>query len=254
MSILIESSQVTGERFSGTISTRNWREIGVDGVDKNLWGSAGLRWIHVGRNWRHPTITRRERQPRKMKTNAAVPVSHSNANARIDRKSKFPIYPFENEISKRENRREGKKSEGESKEKGKVPRKTFLSHPWKTSKRTTVGNRVPQIFIPRREEKTFYVLEQSEKENVARGELFSSLFSRLRSSLRSLITTFLWQCRGTILPSLSSPLLHLFSRAADTLNVDIHWRNVYVTSRTNKRANKRNEFEIEFTEFQILLR
>lgn len=83
MSILIESSQVTGERFSGTISTRNWREIGVDGVDKNLWGSAGLRWIHVGRNWRHPTITRRERQPRKMKTNAAVPVSHSNANARI---------------------------------------------------------------------------------------------------------------------------------------------------------------------------
>lgn len=62
-----------------------------------------------------------------MKTNAAVPVSHSNANARIDRKSKFPIYPFENEISKRENR---KKSEGESKEKGKVPRKTFLSfHP-----------------------------------------------------------------------------------------------------------------------------
>lgn len=134
MSILIESSQVTGERFSGTISTRNWREIGVDGVDKNLWGSAGLRWIHVGRNWRHPTITRRERQPRKMKTNAAVPVSHSNANARIDRKSKFPIYPFENEISKRENRREGKKSEGESKEKGKVPRKTFLSfHPWKTN-------------------------------------------------------------------------------------------------------------------------
>lgn len=61
---------------------------------------------------------------------SAVPVSHSNANARIDRKSKFPIYPFENEISKRENRREGKKSEGESKEKGKVPRKTFLSfHP-----------------------------------------------------------------------------------------------------------------------------
>lgn len=117
MSILIESSQVTGERFSGTISTRNWREIGVDGVDKNLWGSAGLRWIHVGRNWRHPTITRRERQPRKMKTNAAVPVSHSNANARIDRKSKFPIYPFENEISKRENRREEKKSNRKRKEK-----------------------------------------------------------------------------------------------------------------------------------------
>lgn len=251
MSILIESSQVTGERFSGTISTRNWREIGVDGVDKNLWGSAGLRWIHVGRNWRHPTITRRERQPRKMKTNAAVPVSHSNANACIDRKSKFPIYPFENEISKRENRREGKKSEGESKESS-SQNFSFLS-PLKNKQTDNCWKSSPLNFYPTARI-TFYVFEQSEKENVARGELFSSLFSRLRSSLRSLITTFLWQCRGTILPSLPSSLLHLFSRAADTLNVDIHWRNVYVTSRTNKRANKRNEFEIEFTEFQILLR
>lgn len=182
---------------------------------------------------------------------SAVPVSHSNANTRIDRKSKFPIYPFENEISKRENRREGKKSEGESKESS-SQNFSFLS-PLKNKQTDDSWKSSPSNFYPTARI-TFYVFEQSEKENVARGELFSSLFSRLRSSLRSLITTFLWQCRGTILPSLPSSLLHLFSRAADTLNVDIHWRNVYVTSRTNKRANKRNEFEIEFTEFQILLR
>lgn len=129
---------------------------------------------------------------------------------------------------------------------------SFLS-PLKNKQTDNCWKSSPSNFYPTARI-TFYVFEQSEKEYVARGELFSSLFLRLRSSLRSLITTFLWQRRGTILPSLPSSLLHLFSRAADTLNVDIHWRNVYVTSRTNKRANKRNEFEIEFTEFQILLR
>lgn len=185
-----------------------------------------------------------------MKTNAAVPVSHSNANACIGNRNFRSIH---SKMKFRSARIEEKgKNRIERERKSSSQNFSFLS-PLKNKQTDNCWKSSPSNFYPTARI-TFYVFEQSEKENVARGELFSSLFSRLRSSLRSLITTFLWQCRGTILPSLPSSLLHLFSRAADTLNVDIHWRNVYVTSRTNKRANKRNEFEIEFTEFQILLR
>lgn len=176
---------------------------------------------------------------------SAVPVSHSNLLSDLSIRK----WNFEARESKRREKI-GRRIERERKSSSQ--NFSFLS-PLKNKQTDNCWKSSPSNFYPTARI-TFYVLEQSEKENVARGELFSSLFSRLRSSLRSLITTFLWQCRGTILPSLPSSLLHLFSRAADTLNVDIHWRNVYVTSRTNKRANKRNEFEIEFTEFQILLR
>lgn len=57
-------------------------------------------YLGFGRNWRHPTITRRGRQPRKMKTNVDSPVSHSNASIE-DRNFHY----FEN---RRESKKKGK--------------------------------------------------------------------------------------------------------------------------------------------------
>lgn len=123
-------------------------------------------------------------------------------------------------------------------------------HPWKT----TLGNWIPQI-VPPSSPSRFLSSEiererESEKRNVA--SINSRAICRIFSSLCFFTFTNASTANYRVYGNVAIlPLLFLTSRY---INVDIHWRNVYVTSRTNKRANKRNEFEIEFTEFQILLR